>query len=84
MEALGPNLKKLKNQCPDHFSKETALEIGIQLLDRIELFHSLGYVHNDLKFENIVVGYDDPSKIYLIDFGLSQKYIDQNGQHIKK
>jgi serine/threonine protein kinase len=32
----------------------------------------LGWVHNDIKLENILIGYKDPSRIYLIDFGLSQ------------
>ena len=37
MEAIGPNLKKLKYQCPTkNFSKATALAIGIQLLERLE------------------------------------------------
>lgn len=48
------------------------------------MLHDLGYVHNDIKPENIVVGYDDPEKLYLIDFGLVQKYLDANGRHIKK
>lgn len=38
--------------------------------------HSLGWVHNDIKLENILIGYRDPSKIYLIDFGLSQAYLE--------
>lgn len=47
--------------------------------------HSLGYVHNDIKLENILIGHKDPSKIYLIDFGLSQSYIDrETGKHIEK
>lgn len=41
-------------------------------------------MHNDLKLDNILVGYKDPSLIYLIDFGVSTKYIDENGEHIEK
>jgi casein kinase 1 len=42
-------------------------------------------VHNDIKLENILIGYRDPAKIYLIDFGLSQSYLDQEtGLHINK
>ena len=41
-------------------------------------------MHNDLKLENIVIGVDEPSKIYLIDFGLTAKYVDENGQHVVK
>ena len=44
----------------------------------------MGYVHNDVKLENIVVGFEDPNRLYLIDFGLSQRFIDNEGNHIKK
>ena len=44
--------------------------------------HSIGYVHNDLKLENILVGNKDPSIIYLIDFGLSTPYNNEDGSHI--
>lgn len=37
--------------------------------------HSIGYVHNDIKLENIIIGTKDPNVIYLIDFGLSQPYL---------
>ncbi len=36
----------------------------------------MGYLHNDLKLENILVGDSDPEMIYLIDFGLAMSYID--------
>jgi serine/threonine protein kinase len=37
--------------------------------------HSIGVAHGDLKLENIIIGHDDPSTIYLIDFGLSSKFM---------
>lgn len=46
--------------------------------------HSLGFVHNDLKLENILVGHKDPDRVYLIDFGLTQEYNDENGVHLEK
>lgn len=46
--------------------------------------HDLGYVHNDIKLDNILVGFKDPSLLYLIDFGLTCKYLDDNGLHIEK
>ena len=46
--------------------------------------HECGYVHNDLKLENILVGKDDPDTVYLIDFGLSTRYLDKNGNHKSK
>lgn len=43
----------------------------------------MNYVHRDIKPENFVVGNEGNHHIvYLIDFGLSKKYIDDNGSHI--
>lgn len=45
----------------------------------------MGYLHNDLKPDNIMVnqrkngGYE----LMLIDFGLCSKYIDSEGKHIE-
>lgn len=30
------------------------------------------------------MGFRDPSNLYLIDFGLSSKFLDQDGKHIEK
>lgn len=46
--------------------------------------HDIGYVHNDIKLENIVAGYSDPQNIYLIDFGLASTFWDSPGVHSKK
>jgi casein kinase 1 epsilon len=53
-------------------------------IERIRVLNSLGYVHNDLKLENILIGKDDPEVIYLIDFGLSCQYVDEKDVHIEK
>ena len=34
--------------------------ITIQLLEKIRIMHKLGYVHNDLKLDNILIGFKDP------------------------
>jgi len=46
--------------------------------------HELGYVHNDIKLDNILVGFKDPSLLYLIDFGLSTRFINEDGSHTEK
>mmetsp|Transcript_13148 Transcript_13148/g.20443 ORF Transcript_13148/g.20443 Transcript_13148/m.20443 type:complete len:121 (+) Transcript_13148:210-572(+) len=72
MKALGPNLRKLLKDCPGHyFSQTTVYMITIQLIQRLRIMHNLGFVHNDLKLDNILVGHKDPGQIYLIDFGLT-------------
>lgn len=56
----------------------------LQLIDLIERLHSINLVHNDLKLENIVVGIRDPSQLFLIDFGLTQSLVNEQGKHIEK
>ena len=38
------------------FSLKTVCLIGIQVLEGLEKLHHIGYVHNDLKLDNILVG----------------------------
>ena len=46
--------------------------------------HEVGCIHNDLKLDNFLVGLNDASTIYLIDFGLSSTYITPEGTHMEK
>lgn len=48
------------------------------------MLHELGYVHNDLKLDNFLIGLNDPKIIYLIDFGISTTYLNPDNTHIKK
>ena len=32
----------------------------------------------------MLIGHKDPERIYLIDFGLSQSYLDLEGNHLEK
>ena len=45
--------------------------------------HSIGFIHGDLKLDNIIIGRDNPSLIYLIDFGIAESFMDGN-EHINK
>lgn len=70
-------------------SDESILQVGIQLLDQLEAIHSAGYVHCDIKPDNITIGQDPFSKdqtmrARLIDFGLSQSYLKDDQSHITK
>ena len=66
---------------------EKVNQIGIQLLSIFEKLHSIGYIHNDIKADNICVGYHleaHPTWVKLIDFGMSSKYLQQDQTHIKR
>ena len=40
-------------------SSASIFNLGLKLLDILELIHSSGYVYNDLKLENIVIDLKD-------------------------
>ena len=58
--------------------------ISIQIIQRIEWIHNKNIIHRDIKPANFLIGYEDQSIIYLIDFGLSQQYrSSKTGKHRK-
>jgi casein kinase 1 len=67
-------------------SLPTILNIGIQIITRLEHIHRKGFVHRDIKANNFMIGKRDKSKIvYIIDFGLAKRYKDvKTGKHIEK
>ena len=84
-ELLGNNLvqelKKYKNKIP----KDLYIKIATQMISRLEFLHTKGIIHCDIKPENFVLGLEnnennnDDDKnltVYLIDFGLSEPYIN--------
>lgn len=85
----GPNLKALHNFCFNRFPLYTILNIGIELLKRIKVIHSHGIIHRDLKPSNIVYGKfnsinsAEKDSIYIIDYGLSKRYINKNNKHFE-
>ena len=62
-----------------HIGNKNAIIIGIELIECIKNLHSLGYVHTDIKLDNVML--DQESHIVLIDFGLAQKFELENGDH---
>ena len=83
MQLLGKSLDKLFIDMKRHFSIKTVSMIGYQMVQRIEYVHSKGYIHRDIKPGNFLIGKNkDKEILYIIDFGLSKKYIDKlTGKH---
>lgn len=81
MDLLGPSLKDHMNFIKKPFSLSTTLKISIQLLNIIKNIHKKGVLLRYIKPENMAIGRGDNEKyVYLIDFGLSKRYI-KHGMH---
>ena len=57
------------------------IEISTQIIKCVKILHDNLLVHRDLKPSNILFN-DDLNKIFLIDFGFTKRYIDDNNKHI--
>lgn len=73
MDRLGDSLRNIHEKLCNKFSFKTAAQIGLQMVGVLEKIHECGYVYNDIKPDNILVG--DIEIIPIID-GDSQPNID--------
>jgi len=67
----------MKNEVSQQFlSQETVIMLAIQLFQRLRDLHGIGVIHNDIKPDNLLFDEQTCGTLYLIDFGLSQYYLD--------
>jgi len=79
-ELLGPNLEDLFNYCGRKFSLKTALLLADQLISRFQYIHSKGYIHRDVKPDNLLVGDGKRGHIvYVTDIGLAKEMDHRQG-----
>jgi len=83
-DLLGPSLGDFHILCGRKFGLKSCLMIGDQVLERLEVLHELGYVHRDLKPQNILMGRgESASLLHVIDFGLTKRFRNpETLQHI--
>ncbi|KAF8328949.1 kinase-like domain-containing protein, partial [Amanita rubescens] len=67
MELLGPSVKDCAT---GRLAVTTVVRVVLQMLSALDHIHKHGFVHQDIKPENVLSSPTDPSRVFLIDFGL--------------
>jgi len=78
MPRYGTDLQTVIDRQKTSLSLENTSSIAIQVIDSLEYLHSMGYVHKDLKGNNLIFTRDQKGvndKIFLVDYGLASRYV---------
>ena len=78
MELLGASVEDLcwKHAGGTHFKAPTVLRLGRDVIRNLRKLHLAGFVHNDLKPSNLLLGPPGSateSELHLVDFGISTR-----------
>lgn len=78
MPRYGTDLQTRLDESKSSLSLESTSHLATQIIDSLEYLHSQGYVHKDLKANNMIFkrnqkGMND--KLFLVDFGLASRYL---------
>ena len=82
MDRFGKDLQKIFQTGKKLFTDKVTYNLALKIIDVLEYIHSKGYVHNDIKAQNLLIGYGRTKEndVYLVDFGLVSKY-QKDGVH---
>lgn len=87
---MGPSLDLLLSICNGKFDFYTVIYIGIDVIKNLEILHNRGFIHRDLKPNNLAFGCLNlnyrkyKTDIGILDFGSSGSIIKQNVFTIEK
>lgn len=82
VEIFGPSLDALMLSSGGKLELRFAIELAKQMIERIELVHSRGYVHRDLRPEHFLYGRENrPKRLFLSGFAITKKYLRSDGKH---
>lgn len=84
MEKKGPSLKHLHKVYNGSIPKKDVAQIGLQLLDALQIMHDSNVVYNNLALEHVLVGdgtfsQGSRSRIMLVDFSKAKAIVDSEG-----
>lgn len=84
MDRYGKDLQKIFLTGKKLFSERVTYNLVLKIIDVLEFIHLKGYVHNDIKAQNLLLGYGRTKEndVYLVDFGLVSKY-QKDGVHLE-
>lgn len=85
MPLMGPSLDVLFLKLKERFSFKTVLLILIHISKPLQFLHQHKFIHRDLKPGNIATAFSnkDPCRLYLLDFGLSARFIQPNDKPVE-
>lgn len=96
LEALNSQINRLIKKYPDtyteHMKQKIILKVLFEMIIIIENLHRQGYIHKDIKPQNVLIENDynikdgllksNPPNIYIVDFGLTEQLYNNDGEHI--
>eukprot|EP00164_Ancoracysta_twista_P002583 GFYU01003438.1.p1 GENE.GFYU01003438.1~~GFYU01003438.1.p1 ORF type:complete len:595 (+),score=132.55 GFYU01003438.1:62-1846(+) len=84
IDLLGHSLRDLMVKCDGRFTAEVTATIAYQLVGNMEHLHNKGFVHGDVKPENIMAGLPgtpNDKLLYFVDLGLASRWKSTYGTH---
>jgi casein kinase 1 alpha len=71
---IGPSLSELVQGEPKAMNEASIINIGLQIVNRIEKLHDLGYTHGNICPSTIYFGGRDLKQLFIADFNHSRKF----------
>lgn len=78
IEKLGDSLEVLK-LIHGVFDLKRVIQIGVQLIAILKGIHEKGFIHRDIKPDNILFRDDSQKQVCLIDYGFAKRFRDSQG-----
>ncbi|PXF42869.1 Casein kinase 1-like protein 3 [Gracilariopsis chorda] len=84
MDLMGPSVHAMMLSYAQPFTNAQIVQIGLRVIYLLSIVHHAGYVHRDVKPSNLLFphGSANVTQLYLIDFGLAYKLLD-DGANLK-